>query len=144
MIGMPPPTLASYRMSTPFFAGQRQQLGAVLGHDLLVGGDHVTAGLKRPLCVLVGGVLPTQQLDDDVHIGLSEERLGVGGDEGRVEGERPRLGGVFLQDTAQKEGTPYLLGEDVGLFGEDAGHTAADDAQPHEAYLHLASTVAHR
>ena len=45
---------------------QGQQLGAVLGHDLLVGGHDVATHFERPLYVVVGRFLAAQELDDYV------------------------------------------------------------------------------
>ncbi len=50
-------------------AGGLEQLLAVLGEQLLVGGDDVHAGAHRRQQVLARGLDPAHHLDDDVRLG---------------------------------------------------------------------------
>ena len=66
-IGITPATAASKRSCTPGLAGDAEELVAVLGEQLLVGGDD---RLARPRSAsstkLAGGLGPPHQLDDQV------------------------------------------------------------------------------
>ncbi len=113
-------------------AGGVEQLGAVLGHDLLVGGDDVASGLEGLAHEAESGVLAAEELDDDVELGR-EEVFGVAGDDGGVEAEAHGLFDILFEDANEGERAAKLLGEKGLLIEQDAGDGAADDADAHEA-----------
>ncbi len=115
--------------------GQGQQLRAVLGHDLLVGGHHIAAMGERVCDELVSGVLAAQQLDDDVHV-AGKGLLGIGCHEGRVHPGRLRLVQVALEDAAQEQGGADALRVGLSPLEESAADPTADHAQPQQDDIH--------
>ena len=80
MIGMPPATAASNSRSTPAALGRLEQLGAVVGEQLLVAGDHRLAGLERGEDEVAGRLDAADDLDDDVDARGRRRRAGVVGE----------------------------------------------------------------
>ena len=118
----------------PLF-GQGQQLCALLRHQLLVGGDHVLAGVQGPLRVLVGRLHAADGLhhhpDSMVLLDLREvirHQLTVG-----PVLEMPHQNGLHLQGLAQ-------LSLDLpGVFRHYLGHAGAHRTKAHNRNLYHAS-----
>src|SRR3972149_1121626 len=79
---------------------QRQQLRAVLGHDLLVRRDNVASAGERVLNQLIRRMLAAYQFHDDVHV-AGERLLRSHGQEGGIDLDRAPLTGVADEDAAQ-------------------------------------------
>ena len=67
--GTAPATAASKRSLHAPLAGGLEELLAVLGEELLVGGDHVLAGAYRAERVLPCRFDPADQLDEQIAVG---------------------------------------------------------------------------
>ena len=102
---MPPATAASKPSVHAAPPRLLEQLGAVVGEQRLVGGDHVLAGRERPQDERARGLEPADQLDDDLDRRVVEDagrRRPVSGSARQVEAlARPREVGVG--DAAQRE-----------------------------------------
>ena len=61
----------------PVFAGQLQQFGALLGDQLLVGGDDALAALQAAFDKAVGRVKPAHYLDDNLHLRVADDLVKV-------------------------------------------------------------------
>ena len=109
--------------------GQGQQLRAVLGHDLLVGGDDVLAVLQGAAQVVHGRVLAAHGLEDHGDAGVVQDLPGVGGEQLRRHGHGARLIGVAHQHLDDAGGPVHARGDPVGVLGEDAVDAAAHRAQ---------------
>ena len=72
--GMPAATAASNSRSTPAALGGREQLGADVGEQLLVGGDDGLAVGERGEHELARGLDAADDLDDDVDVGVLDDR----------------------------------------------------------------------
>ena len=89
--GMPPATAASKRNGDLGPAGDRFQLRAVVGDDVLVRGDDRLAGREGGRDERVRGLVAAHQLDDDVDVGRGHE---VGRRVGQQLGRDPGLAGL--------------------------------------------------
>ena len=87
---MPPATAASNSRSTPALVGRGEQLGAVVGQQLLVAGDHRLAGLQRGEDQLAGRLDAADDLDDHVDVGIVDDRGGIGGEDAGRQARRGR------------------------------------------------------
>ena len=61
--------------------GRGEELGADVGEQLLVGGDHRLARLERVEDQLAGGLDAADDLDHDVDVGVGHDRGGVVGED---------------------------------------------------------------
>ena len=86
MIGMPPATAASKRRSTPAASAAWNSSAPALGQELLVAGDDRLAGLERAEDQLAGRLDAADELDDDVDVGIVDDRPRVGGEDARAAG----------------------------------------------------------
>ena len=96
---------------------RREQLGAVVGQELLVGGDDGLARLERLEDELAGGLDAADHLDDDVDVGRGRDREGIGGELGRADVDGAVLG-------RRAHGDPHDL-EIEAQPGGDVGPAAA-------------------
>ncbi len=78
--GMPPPTAASNSTSTPDASAVANTSAAVVGQQLLVGGDDRLARLERVEDELAGRLDAPDHLDDHVDVGIVHDRGGVVGE----------------------------------------------------------------
>ena len=78
MSGMPPATADSNSRSTPAVDGGLEQLGAAVGQQLLVGGDHRLAGLQGVEDQGPGRLDPADDLDHHIDVGIDHHGHGVG------------------------------------------------------------------
>ncbi len=116
--------LEAKRRSGP--AGDRLELGAVMGDDVLVGGDHALAHRQRGGDQRVGRLVAPHQLDDDVDLVVGDEvgrrvREELGGHPGRGGPTRIANG-----DGRQLERGAVGRLEVVGSFEQGTDHLAAD------------------
>ena len=81
MIGMPPPTLASYSRSTLCSRADGQQLGAVLRHHFLVRRHDELARRERVAQVAVRRLLAAHDFDDQLDVGIVDQVARVGGEQ---------------------------------------------------------------
>ena len=81
-IGMPPATAASNSRSTPGLLGGLEQLDADVGEQLLVGGDHRLARREGRGDQLAGRLDATDDLDDEIDVGVGDDGSGVVGEQG--------------------------------------------------------------
>ena len=97
-------------------AGGLEELVAVLGEQLLVGGDDRLAGPQRREHVVAGRIGAADQLDDQVGVGedLVEVALAAG------------------QDPGDLGPAPGRRLDRVGALGEQLGEGAADRAAPEQ------------
>ena len=68
--------------------GRLEQLGAVLGEQLLVAGDDRLARLEGGEDQVAGGLDAADELDDEVDVGVVDDRAGVVGEPVGREGDR--------------------------------------------------------
>ena len=87
---MPPPTAASKRNGASGPPGDGLELRAVVGDDVLVGGDDRLAGAERRRDQRAGRLVAAHHLDDDVVSRVGDE-VGRGvGQDGRIGCRRSR------------------------------------------------------
>ena len=86
----------------PFRCCQRHQLGALLGHDLLVGRDHVLATIQGLPNVLRRWTLTAHQLDYDMNLRVGENILDLGGQQLGKGANRTGLAEVLDQNPSQR------------------------------------------
>ncbi len=67
--------------------GRLEELLAEVGEQLLVRGDDGLAGLQRLDDQLAGGLDPADHLDDDVDVGVADDRVRVVGEDARRQGD---------------------------------------------------------
>ena len=79
--GWRPATAASKYRSTPGGVGRLVQLGAVVGQQRLVGGDHAGAAAQRGQQQRPGRFDAADHLDDDVDVVPGDQPRGVGGEQ---------------------------------------------------------------
>ncbi len=98
-------------------AGAREQLVAVLGEQLLVGGDDVPPGAHRLEHVAAGRLDPADQLDDQVRAS-------------RISSKSP-LERVSTPATSGRR--PVIRSIRLGVLGDQLGEGGADRAAPEQA-----------
>ena len=117
--------------------GRLEQLGPVLGEQLLVAGDHRLARLQGGEDEVAGGFDAADQLDHEVDPGVVDDRSGVVGEPVRREADGTGLGEVAHGDACHLE-VKTGAGGDGGLLGTDqldegCTHVAA----PQHTHSHL-------
>ena len=98
-------------------ARDRPQLLAVLGQQLLVGGDDVLAGGHRPHHVLARRLQAAHQLDDQVGVGEDVVEVAL----------------AAAQDAGDLGAQAGDVGDVVGALGDEVGERAADGAAAEQA-----------
>src|SRR3990172_6715022 len=120
----------------PLLSRQPQQLRAVLGHDLLVGGDDVASARERVLDQLLRGVLAAHQLHDDVHV-AGERLLRAHGEEAGIDLDRALLLGVADEYAAQVQRGADAAGVGLCPLAERSGHSPTNNPQPQKDDVYL-------
>jgi len=122
------------------------ELGAVVGEQRLVGGDHVLAGGERAQDERARGLESAHQLDHDVHAGVAEHAAGVAGHrQGRQVEALARAGEIGVGDGGEGEPAPGALLEDRPTRLEDLDDAAADGAEAEQCdpdVLHVGGPAA--
>ena len=126
----------------PGALGGLEELGPVLGEQLLVAGDHGLAGLEGGEDQLAGRFHPADELDHEVDVGVVDDAGRVGGEEVGREGDRARLGEVAHRDPGDLE-AQARAGLDGGALRADQLHQwSADVAAPQHPHSHRHGTIA--
>jgi hypothetical protein len=107
-------------------ARQGEKLGAFLGDELLVGGDHVLAGRERGLDEHLCGLDPADDLDHHADVRVAKHGLGIVREQGVGQSGRGALGGVEIRRFAQLDGHAGLALEVFFLRDEQFDDAAAD------------------
>ena len=81
MRGMPPADRRLEQQVDACGLRHREQLGADVGQQLLVGGHHRLAGLERVGDQLTGGLDAAEHLDHQVDRGVGDDAAGLGGED---------------------------------------------------------------
>src|SRR5213594_528533 len=122
--GMPPATAARLVV----------ELGAVVGEERLVGGDHVLAGTERLQDERARGLEAADQLDDDLDGGIREHARRVGGHRELLDVEAlARAGEVYVGDGGEGEPAPGTLLEHRPARLENLGDARADGAEAEQS-----------
>ena len=79
MIGMPPPTLASKLMSTPFSKARAEELFPGLGQERLVAVTTCFSASMAWRIIFWAASMPAHRLHDDIDIGILQDIGVVGG-----------------------------------------------------------------
>ncbi len=107
-------------------------LGAVLGQQRLVGGDHGGAGLDGRKHELARHAGAADQFDDD--IGVGRHAHGVGGDDGLVDPrERIGLGRIEAGDAGQLDRATDTCGKFFLLLDQQARGLGTDSARTQQS-----------
>ena len=127
MIGMPPATLASKATARPCSRAGVEDLGAVLGQQRLVGGDHVLAGRQRSSTACLAQSMPPTSSTTTWTRGSpsSGGRSVVTSSAAAATAAACRIAD---DDAPQHQRPAGAGGEAVGMFEEQLGHAAADGA----------------
>ncbi len=112
--------------------GGAEQVAAVAGDDVLVGGNDVFAGRQRPEDIAFGRFFAAHQFDDDVDGRVVNDGGQVSG-KGVAEVYLARLAQVADKDFFEDDGGADLLGDVMGVGGQDFGHACADGAETEHA-----------
>ena len=115
--------------------GRREQLGADVGEQLLVGGDHRLAGLDGVERQLPGGLDPADDLHDHVDAGVGHHTGGVVGEHALRQRHRALLGDAAHGDARHLEGEAGAGGDVVGPRADQL-----DERSPHVAAAEEADT----
>ena len=115
----------------PASSGRGQDRWSVLGHNFLVGGDHVFAVLDGGEDHRPGGLLAADQLDHDVHVGIVDDLMGAG-HQRHPDRHLARLRRVAHQDLADLYRSADATFERSVLCQEHARDAGADRAQTEE------------
>jgi hypothetical protein len=114
----------------PGVLGGGEDLGAVLGEQRLVGGDHVLAGGDRGQGRVLGEGGAADQLAHDVDVAARDGALDIAGEQRTIDLDQPLgLVDVADRDRADLEGGAEPGGDRGGVVLEQLDHTAADIAQ---------------
>ena len=127
--------------------GGLEQLAAVGGDELLVGGDDRLAAHQRLDDEPAGGLDPADDLDDDVDVGIVDDRAGVVGEAPARQRQVALLGEVVHRDAGHLERHPGAGLDHVGVVVDEAHErtahvTAAEDPDPYPL-VHQPSVSAH-
>ena len=133
---MPPATAASKSRSTPALLGGLEQLGPVRGEQLLVAGDDRLAGLEGGEDELAGRLDAPDELDDEVDLGVVDDRGRVGGEELRRERDRARLVQVAHGDPSDLEAQARAGLDGGGLGPDQLDQGGADVPAAQHAHAH--------
>ncbi len=108
------------------------ELGAVVGQQLLVGGDDRLAGSERSEHQRAGRFDATDDLDDDVDVGIGDDGRCVGGVDAEVDVDAPVAGGAVHGDAADGEVDAGARGDLGALLGQQRDERGADIAATKE------------
>ena len=115
----------------------------MLRHDHLVGGDHVLAGLDRPLHVGPHGLVAARHLDHHLDRGVVEDVRGVGRQHIRRDLDRAALADIADEDLAQAQLDARATRELRAPRQHPIGDLRADGAEPDEADVKWAGGDSH-
>ena len=124
---MPPATEPSNRRSTPLRAGEREQLGAVVRDELLVGGHDGLAGGERAAHPAAGRIEPADEFHDDVGVRLEHVVGALGPRHVAGDPRRALPRDVAVEDVGQAHAGRRLLGQDPGDGLADGAETEERD-----------------
>ena len=109
-----------------------EDLVAVLGDQMLVGGDHVLAVGNRLHHQLARGFQAADQLDHDVDIGVVDHVEGIGRQR-QVARQRLRFIEVAHRGTQHADFTPRAAGDFFGVAAQHGQRAAANRSQAQQA-----------
>ena len=141
MIGMPPATAASKSRSTPARSAACEQLGAVLGQQLLVAGDDRLARLEGGEDELAGRLDAADELDDEVDVGVVDDRRRRRGEHARPGARSGR--GLARSRTATRVTSRRspVRASMVGALGARSARRAGAPTLPHPSTPTRTGTV---
>ena len=125
------------QIADPLVLGQLEQFAAVLGHQLLVGGDHTLARGQGPAGEIQGHLGPADGLHHDVDLWVVLDDAEVMDDlvgEGTV-GEVPHV-----QDILEPNEVVHLFINVRAVGGQHLGHTGTYHAETQDCYVHHDNT----
>ena len=114
--------------------GDREQVGALSCHELLVGGDHGLTGAQQLAHVAAGRIEPAHHLGHDVDAGVVTQRCEIVGKHVVVRHEVTVLRRIAHERPNHGQPVPGRALDLVAAFGEHPGDGRADRAVTEEAY----------
>ena len=109
----------------PVRARQRFEFGAMVGDDVLVGGDDGLAGREGGGDEGVGGLVAAHQFDDDVVVVGRDDVRGRVGDDGRRDAGGDDAVGELVGHGSEGQGRAVERRQPFGSFEEGANHGSA-------------------
>ena len=130
--GMPPPTEASKRMSTPARSRGLEHLAPVRRHQLLVGGHDGLARGERVGDQRAGGLDAAHDLDHDVDVGVVHDRGRVGGEGGGRQRQPTVASEVAHDHLGHLDAHAGALLQHVGVVVDQLHECGTDVAAPQD------------
>jgi hypothetical protein len=115
--------------------GSGKDLVAVLGQQGLVGGHHVLAVVDRLQNEFPGDAVATDQLDDDVDLGVADDGKGVVGHPAASTGKLPGPFQVLVGDDTDLNRTTGAAGDFFSVALEYRVGAATDGADPEKSNI---------
>ena len=121
------------QVAGPLPGCELEQLAAVLGHQLLVGGYHALARAQGPPGKVQRHARAADSLHHDIHLGVVLDGSEVVDD---LIAERAVRKISHIQDIFQPHRGLHLLVDVGAVFGQHLRHTGAHGSKPQDRYVH--------